>query len=363
MSKSLMFHLQQVPSANSRHHSRSPSLGSQRGNISGTISSTSSGNCSTQRCKIPHTFSLHSYTRPTVCQHCKKLLRGLFKQGVQCKDCHYNAHKKCIEKVPKDCTGERDGSVTDTCDNSVTGERDSFYKDEFDDSDDLDDLNAPTTGGGNGGAYSLASMNNSRGIITTAPGKLNGNSYGNQTVSDIDFEALDLNAERSRQQQSAGGSITSPSANIPLMRIVQSVKHTKRRNGQAIKEGWLVHFTNKEKSIKRHYWRLDSKAITMFVSDQGSKYYKEIPLNEILTVDTARNLTGNEAHCFQIRTPNVDYYVGQDPLLTYKVGEPLVLPPPDSGIGAHLAKSWETAIRQALMPVTSNSKYIQTSYW
>lgn len=355
------FLLQQVPSNNSRH-SRSPSLGSQRGGISGTISGTSSGNCTTQRCKIPHTFSLHSYTRPTVCQHCKKLLRGLFKQGVQCKDCHYNAHKKCIEKVPKDCTGERDGSVTDTCDNSsISGDRDSFYKDEFDDSDDLDELNAPATGGG-GGAYSLASINNSRNnVITTPPVKLNGSSYTNQmkpmSVADIDFDALDLNAERSRQQQQQSSLITSPSANIPLMRIVQSVKHTKRRNGQAIKEGWLVHFTNKEKSIKRHYWRLDSKAITMFVSDQGSKYYKEIPLNEILTVDTARNLTGNEAHCFQIRTPNVDYYIGQDPLLTYKVGEPLVLPPPDSGIGAHLAKSWETAIRQALMPVTSNSKY------
>jgi hypothetical protein len=74
------------------------------------------------------------------------------------------------------------------------------------------------------------------------------------------------------------------------MRIVQSVKHTKKRDGKAIKEGWLVHFTNKDKTVKRHYWRLDSKAVTFFVSDQGSKYYREIPLNEILAIDTARNL-------------------------------------------------------------------------
>ena len=40
---------------------------------------------------------------PTVCQYCKKLLRGLFKQGMQCNDCHYNVHKKCVEFVPKDC--------------------------------------------------------------------------------------------------------------------------------------------------------------------------------------------------------------------------------------------------------------------
>ena len=31
---------------------------------------------------------------------------GVFKQGLQCKDCGYNVHKKCSEKVPRDCTGE-----------------------------------------------------------------------------------------------------------------------------------------------------------------------------------------------------------------------------------------------------------------
>lgn len=34
------------------------------------------------------------------------------------------------------------------------------------------------------------------------------------------------------------------------MRIVQSIKHTKRRCGsKVIKEGWLVHFTNKDKQV------------------------------------------------------------------------------------------------------------------
>ena len=37
------------------------------------------------RIKVPHTFDVHNYTRPTICQHCKKLLRGLFRQGLQCK--------------------------------------------------------------------------------------------------------------------------------------------------------------------------------------------------------------------------------------------------------------------------------------
>ncbi|XP_048474174.1 serine/threonine-protein kinase D1-like [Rhincodon typus] len=56
--------------------------------------------------KVPHTFAVHSYTRPTVCQFCKKLLRGLFRQGLQCKDCKFNCHRRCSEKVPNDCLGE-----------------------------------------------------------------------------------------------------------------------------------------------------------------------------------------------------------------------------------------------------------------
>ena len=54
------------------------------------------------------------------------------------------------------------------------------------------------------------------------------------------------------------------SANIPLMRIVQSVKHTKRRGSKVLKEGWMVHYTNKDRTKKRYYWRLDTKSIQMF---------------------------------------------------------------------------------------------------
>lgn len=39
---------------------------------------------------------------------------------------------------------------------------------------------------------------------------------------------------------------STPSNNIPLMRIVQSVKHTKRRGSKVLKEGWMVHFTNRD---------------------------------------------------------------------------------------------------------------------
>lgn len=150
-------------------------------------------------------------------------------------------------------------------------------------------------------------------------------------------------------------SSSSPSANIPLQRIVQSVKHTKRRGSKVIKEGWLVHFTNKDKTVRRHFWRLDTKSIVLFQSEQGSKYYREIPLSEVLVVDSARLQVGDVMHCFEIRTTNVDYFVGQDPLYGLQEGGSVALPPPDSGIGAYLAKSWETSIRQALLPVTTHT--------
>lgn len=33
---------------------------------------------------VPHTFHIHTYTKPTACQHCHRLLKGLFRQGLQC---------------------------------------------------------------------------------------------------------------------------------------------------------------------------------------------------------------------------------------------------------------------------------------
>lgn len=38
----------------------------------------------------------------------------------------------------------------------------------------------------------------------------------------------------------------STSNNIPLMRVVQSVKHTKRKSSNVMKEGWMVHYTSKD---------------------------------------------------------------------------------------------------------------------
>lgn len=78
----------------------------------------------------------------------------------------------------------------------------------------------------------------------------------------------------------------------------------------------------------------------------GSLSCQEIPLSEILTVETARNFSlvppGTNPHCFEIVTANATYFVGETP--GGAPGGP-------SGQSAEAARGWETAIRQALMPV------------
>ncbi|XP_070612237.1 serine/threonine-protein kinase D1 isoform X3 [Erythrolamprus reginae] len=275
--------------------------------------------------KVPHTFVIHSYTRPTVCQYCKKLLKGLFRQGLQCKDCRFNCHKRCAPKVPNDCLGEvaingdmfSPGTETDIVmeegSDDNDSEKNSGLLDEMEDSM-VPDAEAVTVNPGDSG----------------------------------DMQDTDLDHDESNRMISP-----STSNNIPLMRVVQSVKHAKRRSSTVIKEGWMVHYTSKDSLRKRHYWRLDSKCITLFQNETESKYYKEIPLSEVLSLEPAKNFSflPQEAnpHCFEITTANVVYYVGEniENLPNPSVNNSVLT----NGCGPDVARMWEMAIQHALMPV------------
>uniref|UniRef100_A0AAZ3NSI6 Serine/threonine-protein kinase n=1 Tax=Oncorhynchus tshawytscha TaxID=74940 RepID=A0AAZ3NSI6_ONCTS len=270
--------------------------------------------------KVPHTFAVHSYTRPTVCQYCKRLLRGLFRQGLQCKDCKFNCHKRCAYKVPNDCLGETLGDMLSP---SVDHEVPMDYSSEYADSD-------------------KSSLTDDSDEACSIPGSFSPES----------------------SQDGVGGD---QSANIPLMRVVQSMRQTTRRSSTSIKEGWMVHYSNKDTLRKRHYWRLDCKCIILFQNNTTNKYYKEIPLSEILEVRPSGDFTlvppGTSPHCFELVMGAMRYFVGEDPNVHVPALPPTAaqaFPPtppspsnvvPNSGVGREVAKAWEGAIRQALMPV------------
>ncbi|XP_073913880.1 serine/threonine-protein kinase D2 isoform X1 [Castor canadensis] len=276
--------------------------------------------------KVPHTFLIHSYTRPTVCQACKKLLKGLFRQGLQCKDCKFNCHKRCATRVPNDCLGEAlinggeklvglrgKGQVRPGGGPSDAPVSPDVPMEEATDFSEAD-------------KSALMDESDDSGVI---PGSHSENAL-----------------HPSEEEEGEGGKAQSSLGYIPLMRVVQSVRHTTRKSSTTLREGWVVHYSNKDTLRKRHYWRLDCKCITLFQNNTTNRYYKEIPLSEILTVEPAQNFSlvppGTNPHCFEIITASTTYFVGETP------GD---APGGPSGQGAEAARGWETAIRQALMPV------------
>ncbi|XP_024912515.1 serine/threonine-protein kinase D3 isoform X3 [Cynoglossus semilaevis] len=247
------------------------------------------------RVKVPHTFSVHTYTRPTICQLCKRLLKGLFHQGVQCKDCKLNCHKRCAARAPRDCQGEAhfNGETSSpSLDSEATME--------------ADHADVHSDGGQSTEEQDEAPPPDDKLFFTGGPG---------------------VDGDRDEETSRA----TSVS-NIPLMRVVQSIRHTKRKNSTVVKEGWMVHYSCRDALRKRHYWRLDTKTLTLFQNEGGAKFYKVEPLQD----------SGLSPPCFQLTTSNTVYYVGED----------------DGGLHQHqvpgleVSQSWEKAIRRALMPLT-----------
>ncbi|XP_069036534.1 protein kinase D4 isoform X3 [Lepisosteus oculatus] len=242
--------------------------------------------------QVPHTFHIHTYTRPTACQHCQRLLKGLFRQGLQCSDCKLNCHRSCAPLVPSACPGEKSPPNGQDADLSSNAE-------------------AEEASGLTGEASEEPSFEQDPFADEEGPGP---------------------------------GSPISPcfSSNIPLMRLVQSVRQCKRRGSGTLREGWLLHHTCADPLRKRHYWHLDSKSITLFQNDTGTKFYKELPLSEILQVRGPGHLsvaTGDAGgHSFELVTSS----------LTYCVSE--------SGAAGGEALGWERAVRQALMPVHGSAQ-------
>ncbi|XP_075795368.1 serine/threonine-protein kinase D1-like isoform X1 [Pelodiscus sinensis] len=258
------------------------------------------------RIKVPHTFQIHSYTRPTICQHCKRLLKGLFRQGLQCKDCKFNCHKRCEQFVPNECVGE--GLALGTADGESPECPSSKSEPEEEEAD---------REGSSG--HGLADDTEE---TETNPGTPEAELHTNLSPCFSTY--------------------------IPLMRVVQSCRHTKRRRSAVLLEGWMVHFTSRDPMRKRHYWVLDSKSLSLFHCESGSKFYKELPLSEILQIRPWEGLAplnpSGSPPCFELVTEALVYYVGEH---SSEQESGQVWTRSEAG------KAWAKAIRQALWPVNS----------
>ncbi|XP_078393961.1 serine/threonine-protein kinase D3-like, partial [Cetorhinus maximus] len=269
------------------------------------------------RVKVPHTFQIHSYTRPTICQHCKHLLKGLFRQGMQCRDCKFNCHKRCIGSVPNNCFGE--SSL-----NNENGEAEGMNSDVGD-----------SVAGGDARYLELQVS-------------------GSTSPEDAEnIPSPDPNSPSDWRPEESSEPISPRSSNnIPLMRVVQSLRHAKRKSSTVLLEGWLMHYSMRDPLRKRHYWQLDSKCITLYQNESGTKFYKEIPLSEILLVKSSQDVPSlspdGAPHCFELVTDSDALYVGEN---LHSPAQGQSPSQPGGAPGSSVARTWERAIRQALMPV------------
>lgn len=108
----------------------------------------------------------------------------MFKQGLQCNDCHYNVHKKCVEFVPKDC--ESSCNFEHNSDHgSVAGslnERDSMFNEAEDSDFDEATFNSNFTGA------------NRENVPPPSMTKINGNKL---EVIDDNFDSVSENSRHS----------------------------------------------------------------------------------------------------------------------------------------------------------------------
>uniref|UniRef100_A0A672IZS4 Protein kinase C n=1 Tax=Salarias fasciatus TaxID=181472 RepID=A0A672IZS4_SALFA len=72
---------------------------------------------------MPHKFSIHNYKVPTFCDHCGSLLWGLMRQGLQCKVCKMNVHRRCESNVAPNCGVDARGIAKVLSDMGVTPDK------------------------------------------------------------------------------------------------------------------------------------------------------------------------------------------------------------------------------------------------
>ncbi|CAF3403872.1 unnamed protein product [Rotaria sp. Silwood1] len=71
---------------------------------------------------VPHRFVAHTYRLFTFCDHCGSLLWGAWNQGMQCRECKLNVHKRCTRNVANDCGLDKKKLATVLADLNISTE-------------------------------------------------------------------------------------------------------------------------------------------------------------------------------------------------------------------------------------------------
>ncbi|XP_065184524.1 serine/threonine-protein kinase D2-like isoform X2 [Sycon ciliatum] len=312
--------------------------------------------------QVPHTFVVHSFKRPTVCMYCRRLLVGVFRQGMRCKDCKYNVHRRCMELVQKNCTGEIIEELLHLEESGRSSDNNSEALSSVDES--VDEANEKH-------AENASPSKSNNGSSSSSSGgrrpEQNGTSSDGQVTSPIHQSGTSSSSDK----VSLHVSESNTSSNIPLMRIAMSANYSKRSEVRdVIKEGWVVHFTSLDPHRKLLYWRLDARTILMYKSPESTRVHKEIALSNILMIGVPTSATpvppNSTPHCFEFNMPkDMVFYVGERvPSLersSLLSNGAIALPERCSwtlrdalkqAVGEQQGTPWEKAIRAAFMPVT-----------
>lgn len=341
------------------------------------------------RPQVPHTFFVHSFKKPTVCHHCKKLIKGVFRNGFKCKDCHINCHKKCSKEVGKNCPGEVPSlRQLDSEEERSLVTRHVIANEYLSDEsvhEPKGEVHTSTLGASlredSPASSSVCSQEQPESLATTSMTQSLTDSSDTFVPASMDPIAEEPGVEDNTSNDGSDHNSAEHlnSDNIKLQRVTGvSMRNTKPVPASVIKEGWMIHYTDKSTLRKKFYWRLDTKCLTMYKSDNTTSYYKEIQLADILAVDPMANPEAyplTPPHVFEIVTSAQTYFVGMDPSTTAKVPSPSQdndddrdaaygvnllgdwsgLTPQELeniGVGLNVGILWEEALHSALMPIT-----------
>lgn len=203
-----------------------------------------------ERSTVPHRFAVHSFKMPTVCRYCKKMLVGLFRQGLQCKDCKLSVHRGCLKYITDSCSSEILNEVLQ----QKSAERLAGAETPTNESLDLGDD---------------AALHPAGGMETPEP--------------DATSETSEL-----------------PSENIPLQRIFMSQRKSRRTDPGHLLSGWVIYHTSDNDQRQLRFWTLSSRNLVILHTDlRNSTKQETIPLSSFMGICNATEVRLNH-HVFEV---------------------------------------------------------------